>query len=368
MEPISPPVPAEEESHIVLKEVVKMKFGRFAVLFAVAVFCLAVPFGAEAAREVKMSYNGPADAENNAVHLFAENFAKLVAEGTGGEVVVKLFPDSQLGNEEERMELLSKQGMNQPIINVASFAGVAPVFPEIYASAVPFMFNSYKAAHFFFDGSRYWKKAQEEFHKRTGAYLLEAVEEGGFLAFTNNKKEIRSPEDFKGLKFRGMDEGQVILYKSFGASGTPIPWTELYMALKTGVVDGQMNPAMYIKMGSLHEVQKYLTLANIQYSDQFLVINGDFLDSLTPEHKAAVIEAGKKANALNREAMADQDKKDIDFLVEKGMIAYAPTNEEMDAFRAAGQPAYVEWLKSRAGEEWLNLALECAKNANEKAK
>lgn len=345
-----------------------MKLSKLAVVLVLAVFCFMNPLGAEGATEVRMSYNGPADAENNAVHLFADNFARLVSEGTGGEVVVKLFPDSQLGNEEERMELLTKQGMNQPIINVASFAGVAPLFPEIYASAVPFMFNNFRAAHFFFDESRYWGRAKKEFHERTGAYLLEAVEEGGFLAFTNNKREIKSPKDFEGLKFRGMDEGQVILYQSFGASGTPVPWTELYMALKTGVVDGQMNPAMYVKMGSLQEVQDYLTLANIQYSDQFLVINGDFLDSLTAEQKAAVIEAGKKANALNREAMAVQDQKDIDFLVEKGMKAYSPTNEEMDAFRDAGQPAYVEWLKEKAGEDWLNLALECAKAANEKAK
>ena len=345
-----------------------MRFGKVLTLGIVFVFCLMVSGIAEAAQEVKMSYNGPADAENNAVHLFAENFKKFVEEGTKGEVTIKLFPDSQLGNEEERMELLSKQGMNQPIVNVASFAGVAPVFPEIYATAIPFMFDSYKAAHVFFDESRFWNKAKDEFHKRTGAYLLEAVEEGGFLAFTNNKREIKTAGDFKGLKFRGMDEGQIILYKSFGASGTPVPWTELYMALKTGVVDGQMNPAMYIKMGSLQEVQKYLTLANIQYSDQFLVVNGDFIDSLTPEHRAVFVEAGKKANALNRQAMAEQDKKDIDFLVEKGMIAYAPNDEEMDTFRKAGQPAYVEWLKSKAGGEWLNMALECAKNANNKAK
>lgn len=344
-----------------------MKFGRFAVLFAVAVFCLAVPFGAEAVLDVKMSYNGPADAENNAVHLFAENFARFVAEGTGGEVAVKLFPDSQLGNEEERMELLSKQGMNQPMINVASFAGVAPVFPEIYASAIPFMFNSYKAAHFFFDESRYWNRAKEEFHKRTGAYLLEAVEEGGFLAFTNNKKELRSPEDFKGLKFRGMDEGQVILYKSFGASGTPIPWTELYMALKTGVVDGQMNPAMYIIIGSLYEVQDYMTLANIQYSDQFLVVNGNLFDSLTPEQQKVVVDAAKRANVISRREVEAADAKQIEFLKEQGMEVYAPTEEEMNQFRDKGQSAYIEWVKSKVGDEWLDLALECAANANKEA-
>ncbi len=323
---------------------------------------------AMAAQEVKMSYNGPADADNNPVHLFAANFKKFVEEGTKGEVVINLFPDSQLGNEEERMELLTKQGMNQPIINVASFAGVAPVFPEVYATAIPFMFDGYEAAHFFFDKGEFWKKSKEEFHARTGAYLVEVVEEGGFLAFTNNKREIRTAADFEGLKFRGMDEGQVILYNSFGASGTPIPWTELYMALKTGVVDGQMNPVMYVKMGSLQEVQNYLTLANIQYSDQFLVVNGDLLDSLSAENRAAVHSAAVKANALNRKAMAEQDKMGIDFLVEKGMSAYYPNEEEMETFRKVGQPAYVEWLKSKVGEDWLTLAQECARNANAKTK
>jgi tripartite ATP-independent transporter DctP family solute receptor len=346
-----------------------MRTEKILSLLVLAVFCLAA-LGAPAiaAVEVKMSYNGPADIENNAVHLYAVNFRKFVEEGTNGAVTIQLFPDSQLGNEEERMELLMKQGMNQPIINVASFAGVAPVFPEIYASAVPFMFDSYEAAHFFFDESRYWEKAKEEFRQRTGAYLLEAVEEGGFLAFTNNKKEIKTADDFKGLRLRGMDEGQVILFESFGASGTPIPWTELYMALKSGVVDGQMNPAMYIKMGSLYEVQKYLTLANIQYSDQFLVINGDLIDSLPAEHKAAIFEAARKANDLNRQAMQEADQKDIDFLVEKGMIPYAPDHDEMETFRKAGQPAYVEWLKEKVGQDWLDLALECARAANEKAK
>lgn len=346
-----------------------MKYVRMVSVIAVLALCaVMVPACSWAAVEVRMSYNGPADEENNAVHLFAANFKRLVEEGTNGEVIIGLFPDSQLGNEEERMELLVKQGMNLPVVNVASFAGVAPVFPEIYATAIPFMFDSFKAAHFFFDESRFWNRAKEEFHARTGAYLLEAVEEGGFLAFTNNVREIRSAKDFEGLKFRGMDEGQVILYKSFGASGTPVPWTELYLALKTGVVDGQMNPAMYIKMGSLQEVQKYLTLANIQYSDQFLVINGDFMDSLSEENRKVVLEAARKANEINRNAMAEQDKKDIDFLVEKGMVAYSPNDEEMETFRSAGQPAYVEWLKEKVGQDWLDRALECARNANQKAK
>jgi tripartite ATP-independent transporter DctP family solute receptor len=335
--------------------------------FVVAVVAISAGPATAAPLTVKLAYNGPPDAESNAVHAFAVNFAKFVEEGTDGAIKMEFFPDSQLGTEEERMELLMKSGLNQPVINIASFAGVAPVFPEIYASAVPFMFDSYEAAHLFFDESRYWNRAQETFREKTGAVLLEAVEEGGFLAFTNSKRPIHSPEDFKGLRFRAMDEGQIAIYEAFGASGTPIPWTELYMALKTGVVDGQMNPAMYIIIGSLYEVQDYMTLANIQYSDQFLVVNGDLFDSLTPEQQKVVVDAAKQANVISRREVEAADAEQIEFLKEQGMEVYAPTEEEMNQFRDKGQSAYIEWVKSKVGDEWLDLALECAANANKKA-
>lgn len=316
---------------------------------------------------VKICYNGPPHPGNNAVHAFVLNFQKFLEEGTAGRVTLELYPDSQLGSEEERMELLSRKGMNQPILNVASFAGVAPVFPEIYASSLPFLFDSYRAAHVFFDEGLWWKKAQEVFRERTGAVLLEAVEEGGFLAFTNSKREIRTPGDFEGLKFRGMDEGQIVLYKSFGASGTPIPWTELYLALRTGVVDGQMNPAMYILMGSLYEVQAYMTLANIQYSDQFLVANGDLFDALSPEDQSTLVAAAKRANEISRAEVEAADAAQVEQLREKGMQIYAPTREELAVFRERAQKPYLAWLEKNVGPEWLTLALDSAKAANDRA-
>ncbi len=341
--------------------------GRIAKSILASMAMVAVTAGVASAVTVKISYNGPPSKEDNAVHAFVENLKRLTEEGTMGRVTLELYPDSQLGTEEERMELLMKTGLNQPVMNVASFAGIAPVFPEIYASSVPFMFDSYRAAHLFFDDSPYWERAKEEFRERTGAVLLEAVEEGGFLAFTNSKRPIHGPDDFKGLKFRGMDEGQLAIYKAFGASGTPIPWTELYMAMKTGVVDGQMNPAMYIIIGSLFEVQEHMTLANIQYSDQFLVINGELFDSLSQEDRDALARAAKEANRISRTEVESADERQVEFLRQKGMKIYSPTEEEMGLFREKGQPAYLEWLRSKVGKDWLDLAVECATDANSRA-
>lgn len=307
------------------------------------------------AQTINLSYNGAADADKNAVHLFATNLQKLIDEKTNGELTLKLYPNSMLGEEEERME----QVLNSPSLNIASFGGISPLFPEVFVSSIPFLFSGFDEARHFFDKGDYWKAAQSEFYKRTGGHLMAVVEEGGFLAFTNNKRPIKSPQDFQGLRFRAMDKSQVALYNAFGASGTPIPWTEVYLALKTGVADGQMNPPMYIILGSLFEVQKYATLANIQYSDQFLVGNDELLNSLSEKEKEALFAAVKEANDINRKAVQSQVESRIAFLEEKGMEVYRPSAAELEEFRKLGQPSYLTWLKEEGiDQKWVDLALQ----------
>ncbi|SDI97910.1 TRAP transporter substrate-binding protein DctP [Billgrantia gudaonensis] len=313
---------------------------------------------AQAATTVNLSYNGAPDPDKNAVHVFATNLQELVAEKTDGEIELELYPNSQLGDEEERME----QTMNSPSLNVASFAGMSPLVPEVFVSAIPFLFEDFEDARTFFDEGEYWQEVETALQERTGMQLLAVVEEGGFLAFTNDEKPIHSPADFEGLRFRAMDPSQVALYEAFGASGTPIPWTEVYMALRTGVADGQMNPPMYIILGSLYEVQDYLTLANIQYSDQFLVGNGAMIDGWDEETREAFMEAVEEANVMAREHNEARVDERIAYLEEQGMEIIRPSEENLEAFREQGQPAYLEWLVEEQGIEqrWIDMALEDA--------
>ncbi|MCD6008251.1 TRAP transporter substrate-binding protein [Halomonas sp. IOP_31] len=330
---------------------------RNTLLAASTIGMLASASLANAATTLNLSYNGPPDTDKNAVHLFATNLKRLVEEKTDGDITLKLYPNSMLGEEQERME----QVINTPSLNIASFAGLSPIVPEIYVSAIPFLFEDYAAAHQFFDQGDYWNKVENTLKERTGAELLGVVEEGGFLDFTNSKRPISSPDDFEGLRFRAMDPSQVALYEAFGASGTPIPWTDTYMALKTNVADGQMNPPMYIIMGSLYEVQKYLTLANVQYSDQFLIANGSWYEGLSEENRQAVDAAVKEANELNRTDVEKRVDERIQFLADQGMQVIEPTPEEMDAFRQKGQPAYIDWLREEGiGDQWIEMALEDA--------
>lgn len=310
-----------------------------------------------AATSINLSYNGAPDPEKNAVHVFATNLKELVEEKTNDAIKLQLFPNSMLGGEEERME----QTMNTPMLNIASFAGVSPLVDEIFVSAIPFLFEDFDAARTFFDEGDYWLALSDTLQDRAGIDMLAVVEEGGFLAFTNSERPISHPDDFKGLRFRAMDPSQVALYESFGASGTPIPWTETYMALRTGVANGQMNPPMYIALASLYEVQDYLTLANIQYSDQFLVGNSAMIAGWDDELRSAFMEAVNEANKNAREANESQVDSRIAYLEEQGMEVIRPSEEDLEAFRTVGQPAYLAWLAERGiGQSWIDMALEDA--------
>ncbi|MFW3614847.1 TRAP transporter substrate-binding protein DctP [Billgrantia antri] len=312
---------------------------------------------AQAATTINLSYNGAPDPDKNAVHVFATNLKQLVEEKTNGELMLELYPNSMLGEEEERME----QTMNTPSLNVASFAGVSPLVEEVFVSAIPFLFEDFEAARSFFDEGEYWNEIESALRERAGIEMLAVVEEGGFLAFTNDEKPITHPDDFEGLRFRAMDPSQVALYESFGASGTPIPWTEVYMALRTGVADGQMNPPMYIILGSLYEVQDYLTLANIQYSNQFLVGNAEMIEGWDDATREAFREAVAEANRNAREHNEAKVEERIAFLEEQGMEVIRPSEDDIAAFRDVGQPAYLEWLRERGiDQRWIDLALEDA--------
>lgn len=313
--------------------------------------------------EVKMSYNGPADEAENAVHFYAATLKRLVAEKTGNKIDIILYPNSQLGDEEQRME----QVMNDPIMNIASYAGIGTVFPELYSATIPFLLDSYDSARLFFGDSEYWNKSKIEFQERLGVELVEVVEEGGFLAFTNSKKPIHTPADFKGMMFRAMDASQVALYNSFGASGTPVPWTEVYTALQTGVADGQMNPPMYIIMGSLYEVQKYMTLANVQYSMQYLLINEEWINSLSTDQQKAIREAAKEAKLLTMKDVESRVEERVTFIADSGVEVYTPNAADLSQFREIGQPGYITWLETQFDKEWIDICLSSAEMANKKA-
>lgn len=288
-----------------------------------------------------LSYNGVVDSEKNLVYLFVSNFKCLVEEKSGGELQFKFYFNSMFGEEEQCME----QVMIGFGLNIVFFVGIVLLFLEIYVSVMFFMFKDVVVVYVFFDSGSYWQVVCEVFCECIGIELLVVVEEGGFFNFINGKKLIYGLVDFQGLCFCVMDFSQVVFYEVFGVFGMLIFWIELYMGLCIGVVDGQMNLIFYIIFGSFYQVQKYLILVNIQYFDQFLVVNGDLFVSFLVKECQVLFDVVVEVIWLNCEVVVVQQECDFVFFKEKGMQIIQLFVDDFVVFCEKGQLFYLVWLK-----------------------
>ena len=97
--------------------------------------------------------------------------------------------------------------------------------------------------------------------EKTGLRLMTIGNTGGWRNIANTKKEIRTPNDLRGLKLRTINSPiQIELTRALGAAPTPIPWPELYIALATGTVDGSKNGLTDIIGMGFEEHIKFVTM------------------------------------------------------------------------------------------------------------
>ena len=162
----------------------------------------------------------------------------------------------------------------------------------------------------------------------------------GFRAHTNNVRPIQSPEDLKGLKMRvPAQEVYVVNSQILGVNPQQLPYSEVYMALKTGVVDGQDNAVSNIWDFKIYEVQKYLTISYYATGPDPFMVNLDWYNSLPIELQKTfdevALETMKYSDQLNRE----QEGLYITQLEEKLETNYV-TPGDLKKFRAATLPVY----------------------------
>lgn len=285
----------------------------------------------------------------------AEVFQAEVEANSNGTIKVEIYPNGVLGKEPETMVQV-KAGVVQSYIS--SSGGMAPFYPLIDVTNMPFALSSYNVAYKVYDGA-FGKEMAKDIEAKAGFKVLGFGESGGFFAITNSKKQIKSPADMKGLKIRTMalPLHQAVV-KALGASPTTVAWAEVYTSLQTGVVDGQMNPISIIAMAKFQEVQTNITLTNHLYAPYVWVMNPKFYAGLTAEQKRVVDDAARTAILAGRglSRIIDASNKGLPSLQPKVKV-YVPTAAEMKQFRELAIPAAKEFMLAqykKDGEVWID--------------
>lgn len=331
-------------------------FKSIAVAAALSLAVGMLPVAAHAEKIIKLAHLNKNDPFDNGSAAMATVFKSLVEAGTNGSVKVQIFPDGQLGKDNEVVQQV-KSGVVQSTI--ASVGGIASVYPMIGVLDVPFAYPNIAVTYGVFDGP-FGKHLAADITKKTGLDVLGFGDSGGFFAFTNSKHPIKSPEDMKGLKIRTMGlESHKAVVSSLGGQPVAINWAEVYTSLQTGVADGEMNPIPIIKFAKFDEVQKYLTLTNHLFTPYVWVINKQFYDGLSAQEKSVVNAAARSAivacRGINR--IIEASDRGLPALAQK-MEIYAPTAAEIAKFRALAQPAVKAQIAKSYGKEGEALLKE----------
>jgi tripartite ATP-independent transporter DctP family solute receptor len=308
--------------------------------------------------ELKLGHVDPADVCISKKGAAGAAFKGLVEGATSGNVAVKVFPASQLGNERELIE-----GTKIGTIQMSFVSGaMAGFYKKAMVLDIPYLFSSGPVAWKVLDG-QFGQDMAADILKETGMRVL-AFGETGFRNFTNSKLQIKSPADMKGLKIRVMETPVYVnMVKALGAAPTPIAWSETYTALQQKVVDGEENPVATIMQAKLYEVQKYMILDGHSYGVDFFLINEKFYQSLPKETQQIVKSAAVSAALVGRGIQTLNSATGISEVQTKGMQVYSPTAAERAQFKAATQKPVMDYVASQVGTEWIDKLMKAVKKA-----
>jgi tripartite ATP-independent transporter DctP family solute receptor len=272
----------------------------------------------------------------------ADHFAELVKERSKGEVIIQVYPSSQLGNQRDLVEGLTFGTVDMTLTGTAVLGNF---IPEVSVFDLPFLFRDIPHAYKALDivGMELCKKGEAR-----GMITL-AIWENGVRHMTNNKLPIRRPEDMKGLKMRVMEQPVYIeLMKALDASPTPMAMSELYTALQKGVIDGQENPLAHIATKRFYEVQKYLSLSGHTYAPEPMLISAIAWKKLSKEQQELIRKAAEDTRDWQRDLCRQLEGKFLQTIKDSGKCE---VNEDVDkaAFAAATKKVWKTY-SDRFGE------------------
>jgi len=323
-------------------------FRKFLVLSIILMIAIFSATAMAAGPTIKMGHVDPAEWQSSKKGAASVIFKNIV-EGES-DIKVELFPAKALGDENSLVQQVQEGTTQMTLVSGA----MSTVCKAADVLNIPYTFASPTIAWDVLDGP-FGQELAEHCLKKTGLRTL-AYGETGFRNFTNNVREIKTPADMKGVKFRVQPIPLYVeMVKGLGGEPTPIAWSELPNALATGVVDGQENPVGVIYNNKLHKLQKYLVLDGHVYAADFILINDKFFKSLSPKNQAVVQKAARIAGVMGRAIQQFNTAEGVTKVAAEGMQVYAPTAAELAQFKKLAQPAVKKWLAGELGDDavWI---------------
>ena len=282
-------------------------------------------------------YSSPAEArvikagigynEKSPQYQGLQKFKEIVERESKGRLEVKLFANSQLGDDTKMMTSLRAGTLEMTCPSTAPIAGLDKKWMVF---DLPFLFPNEEVADKVLDGP-FGKKYMDSLTAHGIVGL--AWWENGFRQLTNSAHEVKMPADMKGLKIRTMENPvHLASFKALGASPTPMPFGELFSAMQQKIIDGQENPSPTIYLQKFYEVQKFTTLTGHFYSPFVFMFSKKIFDMLSKEDQQLILKAAQEAGVYQRKVNREAMNEAVAGMQKGGMTVTKLTPEQHKAF------------------------------------
>ncbi|WP_339868872.1 TRAP transporter substrate-binding protein [uncultured Algoriphagus sp.] len=266
------------------------------------------------------------------VHEAMLFLAKKVEEKSGGKMVVKIYPNQQLGSERELVELLQIGSLGMTKVSSAALEGFAPTM-QVFG--MPYLFR---------DDAHQLSVLQGEIGKKLlldpQKYLLRGLcyYDSGKRSFYTKDKPVETPKDLAGLKIRVMESNTASnMVKSLGGSPTPVSYGELYTALQQGIVDGAENNAPSLYTSKHYEVCKFYSIDEHTALPDVMIVSTKVWESLNEQEQQWLQEAADESATYEYKIWAEATEESLNELRKAGVTISYPDKEP---FRAAVESMY----------------------------
>lgn len=286
-----------------------------------------------------------------------ERWGEIVRTKTGGRINIKMYPGASLVAGDQTREFTA---IRQGVIDLAigSTINWSPQIKQLNIFSLPFLMPDYAAIDALTGG----EVGKELFRivDKAGAVPV-AWGENGFREVTNSKRELRRPEDFKGLKFRVVGSPLFLdTFTALGANPTQMSWADAQPALASGAVDGQENPLTIFIAVKMHNFgQKNVTLWGYVADPLIFVVNKEVWAGWSKEDqnivRQAALEAGKYCVELARDGLTGANPALHKTIESSGVKIVTLSPAERAAFQKATRPVYEKWAK-QIGPELVKKA------------
>lgn len=305
--------------------------------FAVLALAIAVMVGFSVSAQAKdwKGWNIHVPGYPNTIAL--DKFADLLSEKSGGKMTLKMYHSGTLGSQPDAIEQVRVGALE--IANF-SLGPLGPIVPEANVVSLPFIFKDTDHVWRVLDG----KAGQmiSDGMAKKGLISL-AWYDGGARSFYNSKKPIKMPADLVGMKVRVMNNDLYSgMISALGGNPSPMAFAEVYMSLKTGVVDGAENNWPSYESTGHYEVAKYYSISQHLIIPETLAINADVYNKLSANDQKILKEAAQESALLQRKLWKERSK--ASEAIVRGGGSVVNSIPDKSGFQAAMKPVYDKFL------------------------